>query len=71
MAEEMCCKNCDYWNMHSLDMKLGDCMAPNDHRYWRVPINGGGYALLDGFGREETKPNFSCGAFKAAEPERT
>lgn len=63
------CRNCQYWNIHSLDMKMGDCMAPDDHRYWHVPITSPktgktSIAMMDSFGREETKPDFGCAAWK-------
>lgn len=67
------CRTCQYWNMHSIDMLKGDCMAPDDHRYWHHPIvsqktGKTSYAMLDSFGREETKPNFSCAAWRLDNP---
>jgi hypothetical protein len=63
------CRTCQYWNIHSIDMKMGDCMAPGDHRYWHVPITGKtSVAMMDSFGREETKPNFSCAAWRNDRP---
>lgn len=63
------CRTCDYWDMHSLDMVKGDCRAPDNHRYSHVPftspIDGKRrLAMMDSFGREETKPNFVCGRWK-------
>ena len=62
------CKTCRWWNAHSQDERLGDCMS--DRRYWRVKsqisgTSGGtswiGHAVLDSFGRDETRPDDSCG----------
>lgn len=62
MAEKTC-MTCRWWNAHSRDERLGDCMS--DHRYWRVHKSqhrpGVGVALMDSFGREETKPTDRCG----------
>jgi hypothetical protein len=62
------CENCRYWDIHSLGARKGDCRAPGDHRYYRVPMtdkagNVTSYAPMDSFGREETGPNFTCGAW--------
>lgn len=68
MAET--CATCRWWNAHSAGSRLGDCMI--DHRFWRVPsqVSGTGAgrhwigsAMLDSFGREETKATDACGAF--------
>lgn len=61
------CKNCRYWDVHSSDMRLGDCRAPSDHRYWRHELAGGGFALLDSFERAETKPDDHCGAWSQSD----
>lgn len=61
------CKTCRYWDAHSIDMLKGDCRAPNQHRYWHVPSVTklkGGFALLDSFGGEETKPDYGCHAWR-------
>lgn len=65
------CKTCRWWDMHSLDLRLGDCRVTGNHRYSRVPIvskrpDGSeyhSYALLDSFGPETTLPGFTCGAW--------
>lgn len=65
------CRSCRWWDMHSIDMKAGDCRAPGDHRYSRVPLetrrpDGSvyrSYALLDSFGPETTLPGFVCGVW--------
>lgn len=70
-SPERKCRTCRYWDAHSQAMKMGDCRAPGDHRYSRVPITSRrpdgslrqSYALLDSFGREETLPGFVCGAW--------
>lgn len=67
------CETCRYWDSHSQDLLLGDCRAPGNHRYCRVPITNTegkivSHALLDSFGPEETKPNFVCGAWDDGEP---
>ncbi len=62
---EKLCRTCSWWSMHSLDMKLGDCKQPEGHRWWRHRVNGGGVALLDSFGGEETKPDYHCGNWTA------
>lgn len=59
------CRTCRYWDAHSIDFKLGDCKVPGDHRYWRHKLATGGMALLDSFGREETKPSFGCARWEA------
>ncbi len=58
------CRTCQHWNAHSIDMLKGDCMAPGDHRYWRVKLPDGSTALMDGFGRETTSPGHRCDAWK-------
>lgn len=59
------CRTCRYWDAHSLDFALGDCRAPEDHRHWRYRSPDSKIvALLDSFGREETKPNYGCGAWQ-------
>lgn len=65
MPDGKICRNCRYWDMHSLDMKKGDCRAPSDHRWWRYTFPSGERVLLDSFGREETKPDYHCGAWEA------
>lgn len=70
---EKICRTCSWGNMHSQDMKLGDCMQPDGHRWWRQPVSGvtkegkewRSVALLDAFGREETRPGFHCGNWTA------
>lgn len=70
-SPERKCRTCRYWDVHSQAMKMGDCRAPGDHRYSRVPITSRradgslhhSYALLDSFGPEETPPGFTCGAW--------
>jgi hypothetical protein len=65
------CDTCRWWDVHSLEMRAGDCRAPGDHRYSRVLIesprpNGSvyrSYAMLDSFGPETTLPGFVCGAW--------
>jgi len=74
MSKENCCKTCRYWDMHSLDLLKGDCRAPNNHRYSRVPMTDANgkvtsYAMMDSFGPEETKPNFTCGAWRRGQTE--
>lgn len=66
----ICCKTCRWWDMHSIDMKMGDCKSPDGlpghgvHRYWRGTLgDGSAYYLLDSFGPQETKPDHSCGAW--------
>lgn len=69
------CLTCRYWDAHSQDLLLGDCKAPGDHRYSRVPVTGTdrngkpwhSMACLDSFGKEETRPNFVCGAWASGE----
>lgn len=72
------CKTCRWWNAHSNDLLKGDCMVPNGHRYSRVPVTTVDHrgktwhsmACLDSFsyGKEETRPNFTCGAWASGEP---
>lgn len=62
------CKTCRYWDAHSLNLELGDCRAPGDHRYWRIPMRDKNnvivsHAMMDSFERQETRPNYSCGAW--------
>lgn len=60
------CKTCTHWDAHSIDLELGDCRAPDNHRYWHHHSpNLKIVALLDSFGPEETKPSYSCGAWKS------
>lgn len=73
---DRCCRTCRYWDVHSLDMRKGDCRAPSDHRYWHIQFGAnasknvaGTYALLDSFGREETRPDYSCGAWRKGQSE--
>lgn len=58
------CRTCRFWDVHSLDMKMGSCQAPDNHRYWHVRPASGIVALMDSFGPEETKPNYSCHAWR-------
>lgn len=63
------CGTCRYWDIHSLGAMKGDCRAPNDHRYSRVPIQNPkdqswSHALMDSFGPEETTHKFRCGAWQ-------
>ena len=69
MAEKRC-KTCRWWDAHSGRplSRLGDCRAPSDHRYWHVPVTDlktgkNSVAMMDGFGAEETRHDFSCGAW--------
>ena len=67
------CETCRYWDVHSLDMRLGDCRAPGSHRYSRTPMppdknDAISFAMLDSFGPEETRPDFVCGAWSASAP---
>lgn len=65
------CRSCRWWDMHSLDLKLGDCRAPGDHRYSRVLVTSQrpdgsvyeSYALMDSFGPETTLPGYVCGVW--------
>lgn len=59
------CRTCRYWNALSLDMLKGDCMAPDNHRYWRHTTQDGTRAMLDSFGKEETAPSYGCGRHEA------
>lgn len=65
------CENCRYWDVHSLDMLKGDCRAPEDHRYWKVPMPNGTYAMMDSFEGAVTGPNYSCQAWRAGQTEGT
>lgn len=68
------CKTCRFWDAHSIDMRLGSCRAPDNNRYWHAETNalpGGFVALFDSFGPEETKPNYSCHAWRAGEQDVT
>jgi hypothetical protein len=58
------CKTCRYWDFHSQDLELGDCRAPMDHRYWRVPMSDGTHAMMDSFEGATTKPGYSCDAWR-------
>lgn len=77
MSERPACKTCRWWSAHSLDLRMGDCMVPGDHRFSHVPIETTGkdgkvrrsIAYLDSFGREETRPNFVCGRWSYGETE--
>jgi len=60
---ERCCRTCRYWDRLSINAREGDCRAPGDHRYSRVPMPDGSYALLDSFGPETTSPNHVCGVW--------
>ena len=65
------CLTCRWWDMHSLSLRKGDCRVPGDHRYSHVKMttvrpDGSVYrsvAYLDSFGREETTPDYVCGAW--------
>jgi len=57
------CGTCRYWDRLSLTSRKGDCRAPGDHRYWRVPMPNGTYALADDFGQAEMAASDSCGAW--------
>lgn len=65
------CKTCRWWDVHSLQLTLGDCRAPGNHRYSRVLVTSKqpdgseyrSYAMLDSFGPETTPPSFTCGAW--------
>jgi len=62
---ERICKTCRHWNVHSVELKAGDCMHKTEgvpHRYHRARMPDGSVALLDSFGPEETNPNYTCGA---------
>jgi hypothetical protein len=68
------CETCRWWDAHSTDLLKGDCRAPEDHRYWRVPITDENnrvksYAMMDSFGREETRPDFGCGRWECGYPD--
>lgn len=71
MDDAKVCRTCRWWDAHSAELRLGDCRAPSSaigpHRYNRVPMGDGSFALLDSFGEEETPPNFTCGAWNSGE----
>lgn len=72
MSKAICCATCRWWDAHSLELKLGDCRHETDgvpHRYSRVLMPNGTHAMLDSFGREETKPTFVCGAWSKGDTE--
>jgi hypothetical protein len=72
MSDERACKTCRWWDMHSIDMKLGTCRHEVDgivHRYWKVPMPDGSFAMLDSFEPAETKPNQTCGAWERGDTE--
>lgn len=71
MSAERKCRTCRYWDAHSRDMNLGDCRAPDNHRYSRVPMGDGSYAMLDSFGPEETRPDDTCGAWRLGQADGT
>ena len=62
------CRTCRWWDMYSLGMKAGECRVPGSgnsgiHRYGRVRMPDGSFALWDSFGPEKTKPDYTCGAW--------
>ncbi len=63
------CKTCRWWDAHSGAFLMGDCRAPGDHRYAKVPLTDStgsivSFAMLDSFGAEETRYDFTCGAWR-------
>ena len=78
VPRERRCETCRWWDVHSLDLKKGDCRVTADkgmpqHRYSRVPMPEKDgtmhYAYLDSFGPEETGPHFVCGRWERGETE--
>jgi hypothetical protein len=65
------CETCRWWDVHDIGMKKGTCRARrNDgpvHRYWRIPMPNGGFAMLDSFEPVETRPSESCGAYEVGQ----
>lgn len=56
------CRTCRYWHHKGGSSTKGDCRAPDNHRYWRVPM-GDTMALMDSFGPEVTKADDGCAAW--------
>ncbi len=57
------CETCLFWHVKAPSLFNGDCKAPNDHRYSRVPMGDGSFAMVDSFGPEETRSTFTCGVW--------
>lgn len=66
------CGNCRYWDILYIGSNNGDCRAPDNHRYSKVPMTDANgklvsYAMMDSFGPEKTRNNDACGAWKVGQ----
>lgn len=71
---EKCCRTCRWWDVHSFpNPTKGTCRAKQGngpvHRFSRVPMGDGSYALLDSFEPVDTLPSHRCGAWQQGQPD--